>query len=400
MFQKSIISEELSLYNFFEKLKLDLYLTKPQISHLENIMNATLSKGYNGKVSDVASSTSQRHRTSITRFLSSNAWNEEHVRRSLKSLVLELIWEKSRVTKKPIYFIIDDTISEKTKPSSKAVNPIEKCGFHNSHLKGKNVYGHQIVVSLLSCDGLVLPYSIDIYDKNTMSKIKLAECLIKSLPKPIDKGYVLGDSWYSCKAIFKASALAGYAYIGALKTNRVIFPSNCNSLGVKLNNFAKTIDVEDFNLVTVKNQQYYIYNYVGNLKDMKNISITLSYPKESLKEDGSLKAFISLDTDLKPLDILTQYTDRWAIELFFRDCKTYLGLNGYQVRSEKSINRFLLIILLNYTYCKLYSREAQHFNTGYKEAQKNLEKEKVIFIFNAATNGETLEKVLEYLNVA
>lgn len=246
----------------------------------------------------------------------------------------------------------------------------------------------------------MLPYSIDIYDKNTMSKIKLAECLIKSLPKPIDKGYVLGDSWYSCKAIFKASALAGYAYIGALKTNRVIFPSNCNSLGVKLNNFAKTIDVEDFNLVTVKNQQYYIYNYVGNLKDMKNISITLSYPKESLKEDGSLKAFISLDTDLKPLDILTQYTDRWAIEPFFRDCKTYLGLNGYQVRSEKSINRFLLIILLNYTYCKLYSREAQHFNTGYKEAQKNLEKEKVIFIFNAATNGETLEKVLEYLNVA
>jgi len=46
MFQKSIISEELSLYNFFEKLKLDLYLTKPQISRLENIMNATLSKRY------------------------------------------------------------------------------------------------------------------------------------------------------------------------------------------------------------------------------------------------------------------------------------------------------------------------------------------------------------------
>lgn len=61
-------SEELSLYKFFEELKLDLYLTKPQINHLENIMNATLSNGYKGKVSDVASSTSQRHRTSITRF--------------------------------------------------------------------------------------------------------------------------------------------------------------------------------------------------------------------------------------------------------------------------------------------------------------------------------------------
>src|SRR3712207_8664885 len=59
-----------------------------------------------------------------------------------------------------------DTISEKTKPSSKAVNPIEKCYFHNSHLKRKTVYGHQLVVALLSCDGLVLPYSIKIYDKS------------------------------------------------------------------------------------------------------------------------------------------------------------------------------------------------------------------------------------------
>lgn len=126
MFQKSIISEELSLYKFFQQLKLNLYLTKPQISPLENIMNAMFSKGFTGKISDVASSTSHRHRTSITRFLSNRTWNEEYVRNSLKSLVLELIWDRARKTRKPIYFIIDDTISEKTKPSSKAINSIQK----------------------------------------------------------------------------------------------------------------------------------------------------------------------------------------------------------------------------------------------------------------------------------
>ena len=106
------------------------------------------------------------------------AWNEKLLERALKAYVVELIWTRAKETKKPIYFIIDDTISEKTKPSSKAINPIEKCSFHNSHLKGKNVYGHQILVSLLSCDGLVLPYSIDIYDKESMSKIKLTQNLI------------------------------------------------------------------------------------------------------------------------------------------------------------------------------------------------------------------------------
>ncbi|MFW2488459.1 hypothetical protein ACN077_07755 [Clostridium chromiireducens] len=128
-------------------------------------MNAMMSKGYNGKISNIAKLAPSKHLTSITRFLSNSNWDEKLLERSLKSYIIQLIWSKSKESKQPIYFIIDDTISEKTNPSSKATNPIKKCSFHNFHLKGKNVYGHQILVSLLSRDGLVLQYSIDIYDK-------------------------------------------------------------------------------------------------------------------------------------------------------------------------------------------------------------------------------------------
>lgn len=400
MFQNTIISDKLSLYKFFKQLNFDLYLTKPQINHLENIMNAMISKGFNGKISDITELAPARHRTSITRFLSNSSWDEKLLERALKAYIVELIWARSRETKQPIYFIIDDTISKKTKPSSKALNPIKKCSFHNSHLKGKNVYGHQILVSLLSCDGLTLPYSIDIYDKESMSKIKLTQNLIATLPKPENKGFVLFDSWYSCKDIFNAFEKAGYSYIGALKTNRVIFPKGRERLGIKLHQFAKLLNIENFDLVTVKDKQYYIYNYVGNLKDRKNISIVLSYPKNAFQQDKALKVFISLDTLLKPLDILTQYTDRWAIEPFFRDCKTYLGLDGYQVRSEKSINRYHIIMLINYTYCKMYSKDSYDFNTGYKSAKKDLEKSKVIYIYEAAANGTPIEEIFKSLKIA
>jgi hypothetical protein len=363
-------------------------------------MNAMISKGFNGKISDIAELAPARHRTSITRFLSNSSWDEKLLERALKAYIVELIWEKSRESRQPIYFIIDDTISEKTKPSSKAKNPIEKCSFHNSHLKGKNVYGHQILVSLLSCAGLVLPYSFDIYDKDSMSKIKLTQRLIATLPKPENKGYVLCDSWYSCKDIFNASEKAGYSYIGALKTNRVIFPEGHERLGIKLHSFAKSLNIEDFDLVTVKGNQYYIYNYVGNLKDRKNISIVLSYPIDAFQKDKALKTFISLDKSLTPLDILTQYTDRWAIEPFFRDCKTYLGLDGYQVRSEKSINRYLTIMLVNYTYCKIYSNDSYHFNTGYRAAKKDLEKSKVIYIYEATASGMPIKEIFELLKIA
>ena len=400
MFQNTIISDELSLHKFFKQLNFDLYLTKPQLNHLESIMDAMISKGFNGKVSDIAELAPARHRTSITRFLSNSSWNEKLLERSLKAYIVELIWARARETKQPIYFIIDDTISEKTKPSSKAINPIKKCSFHNSHLKGKNVYGHQILVSLLSCGGLVLPYSIDIYDKESMSKIKLTQKLIATLPKPEDKGFVLCDSWYSCKDIFNASEKAGYSYIGALKTNRVIFPKGHEKLGIKLNQFAITLNIEDFDLVTVKKKQYYIYNYIGDLKDRNNISIILSYPKDAFQKDKALKAFISLDNSLTSLEILTQYTDRWAIEPFFRDCKTYLGLDGYQVRSEKSITRYLTIMLINYTYCKIYANDSYHFNTGYKIAKKDLEKSKVMYIYKAAASGTPIEAIFESLKIA
>ncbi|KEI02440.1 IS701 family transposase, partial [Clostridium botulinum] len=387
MFQNLIISNELSLYKFFKQLNFDLYLTKPQLEHLEGTMTAMILKGFNGKVSDIAELASKRHRTSITRFLSKSNWDENLLINALKSKVIELIWNKSEKSQKPIYLIIDDTISEKTKPSSKAINPIEKCYFHNSHLKRKTVYGHQLVVALLSCDGLVLPYSIEIYDKSNMSKIDIATKLIKSMPKPVNKGYILCDSWYSCKAIFKASALAGYAYIGALKTNRVIYPKGHERLGIKLHKFATSLNKDSFDLVKVKGKHYYIYNYIGHLNDMKNVSIILSYPKESFQKEGSLKAFISTDLVLKPLDILFKYTDRWVIEPFFRDCKNYLGLDSYQVRSERSILRYLTIMFITYTYCKLYSSKTLQFNTGLKLAKNNFKKAQIIFIYSAALNG-------------
>ncbi|MPQ45206.1 IS701 family transposase [Clostridium tarantellae] len=400
MFQELIIPDNLSLDKFLRELNFDLYLTKPQLKHLQSIINAMMATGFNGKMSQVAETDSTKHRTSVSRFMSSSSWDESLLQRSLRDFVLDIIWKKSNETQKPIYFIIDDTISKKTKPSSKAINPIEKCAFAYSHLENKQVFGHQIIVSLLSCDNLKLPYSIDLYDKNTMSKIELSQNLIKSLPKPIKKGVVLCDSWYSSKAIFKSSKDNKYNYIGAIKTNRVIFPHNHERLGIKVYSFAKSLDINSFDLVTVNKNEYYIYKYTGDLTDMKNVSIVLSYPKESFHDNKCLRAFISLDTSLSAIDILIQYSERWDIEPFFKSCKANLGLNGYQVRVEKAITRYLLLMILNYTYCSLNSNGLNHFNTGFKVIRNNLKKAKITSIYNAAQNGVPLEKIFEQLKVA
>lgn len=402
MFINSIITESSSIIKFIKKSRLALYFTKPQIHILALIMSAMIKKGFLGKVTDAADLMPFRHRTNIGRFLSQSPWHEDYVERALRKLVLQKVWDISKATGKPIYVAIDDTISERTVPSSKALNPIEKCSFHNSHLKGKTVYGHQLVTVMIICDDIVMPYSIQIYDKKIKSKIELAIEIISSLPSPVNEGYVLCDSWYSCKKIFDATKKAGFNYVGGLRTNRVIYPDKYTKLGIKLNHFGKTLTKEDVDLVKVGNSEYYVYSYKGRLNDLKEAIVVLSWPKEALFKEGCLRAFISTtNLNMSILELLNHYKNRWPIETFFRESKKKLGLDDYQIRSEKSIKRYFLIMMITYVYCGLeVSEDTLKFSDGLKTARAQLEAEKITFIYNKTQAGEPLDAILELFNAA
>lgn len=401
MFNNSIVTKSSPIYKFLISLRITLYLTTPQIHHMIVFINSMVTKGYCGKITDVSDFMPSRHRTNIGKFLSESPWNEGFIERALKKHVIMRIWEMSKTTDKPIYVVIDDTISEKTVPSSKAKKPIEKCGFHKSHLKGKTVYGHQLVTVMLLCDNLALPYTMAIYDKENMSKIQMAIEFVKSLPNPVNEGYVLCDSWYSNKKLFNASKKAGYAYIGGLRTNRVIYPPSHTRLGIKLNRMSKILTKDDVSLVKVGNNEYYVYTYRGKLNDAKNSLIALCWPKEALFEEGCLRAFITLNTNLTTEELLNHYKHRWPIETFFRETKKYLGLNHYQVRSARSIHRHFLLLMITYVYCELeVSNSKLNFGIGLKNARRQSKKEQVSWIFNQASMGISLETIFETLKIA
>jgi hypothetical protein len=401
MLENFIITASSPIFKFLLKLDLDLFLTEPQLKHVMAFISAMVLRGYDGKVTAIAELSSHRHRTSVGHFLRKSPWNEKFVLESLKEHVIKRIWKLSEATGYPIYVIIDDTISEKTVPSSKAKRPTEKCGFHNSHLKGKTVYGHQMVTVMLRCGDTVLPYAIVLYDKNSMSKIQIAEEIVKTLPFPLNKGYVLCDSWYSCKTLFDASAEKGYTYIGALRTNRVIYPKGHERLGIKLHAFAKTLTQEDVSLVTAGNHEYYVYTYRGKLNDREEATVVLSWPKGTLFNEKALKAFVSLDNTIATSDILNHYVHRWPIETFFRESKRYLGLDDYQVKTENAINKYFVLLILTYAYCELeVSGESLNFSKGLKFARKKVEQNKIAWIHDQSKAGVPLEQIFQALKIA
>ena len=397
-----------SINNFIIEIGLSLYLTLPQLKHICEFLFGAAGRGYNGKVSHISENCySSTHRTSVGYFLSKSPWNEDYILRALQQFAIKKIWKLSKDTGKPIYMIIDDTICKKTKPSSRAKNPIEKCQFHQSHLEGKQVYGHQVVGILLQCGEVTIPYQLTPYDKTRMNefnkkvtKIEIVINAISSLPTPPKKGFILGDSWYSAEKIIKSAKLRGFDYIGALKTNRIIYPKCCR-MNQQISGFAKMINKEDFHLVTVNKTSYYVYRYEGKINGFKNVVILISYPENALYNPNALRSFISTDTSLTVEETLFEYTERWTIEVFFRQNKMQLGFDNYQVRSEKAIKRFWLLTQLSYFYCTFgVSKTHCKFGEGLKIARKNSVQNLIDWVYIQSQNGVSKEDVFDTLKLS
>ena len=59
------------------------------------------------------------------------------------------------------------------------------------------------------------------------------------------------------------------------------------------------------------------------------------------RKEKALRTFISTNIVLSDEEILDLYVARWEIEVYFRDCKSKLAIDKYQIRSANGIKRFL-----------------------------------------------------------
>lgn len=358
------------------------HIPEKYMKHIVSLLIAVFCIGYHGKTVNIAAH-SDCHRTTISRFLRSEKWDDTPLAEAMKALVISIIYDESRKSGKPVLVIVDDTISSKTKPSSKAKHPIGSAYFHFSHLKKKQDYGHQAVAVMLSCNGITLEYTIEMYDK-TVSKIGLVERIAGELPDAPNGGYLLCDSWYVCRDIIEVFAAKGFCTVGALKTNRVIYPG---SMKMNVADHARLLSDEHgkllFDLVTVKNQEYYVYRYEGRLNGIKNAVVLLTYPVGAFGKESALRAFISTDTSLSTEEILALYVHRWEIEVFFRTLKDKLAFDKYQIRSAVGVRRFWLMTSLAYLLACLES-DTYDFYDGYTKLSEIIRLEQLGCLYELA----------------
>ncbi len=355
------------------------------------IMIAIFSRGYKGKAVDIARN-SARHRTTIAHFLNHGKWNEGKLEEILKAAVVRVIYGEAERTGKPVFCIVDDTIASKTKPSSQAMNPIEDAYFHQSHLKRKQDYGHQAVAVMLSCNGIVLNYAIVMYDKSK-SKIDIVRDIARELPVPPVISYFLCDSWYTSAKVMDAFIKRGFYTVGALKSNRVIYP---HGIRQKISSFALHLRKTDsaVRLVTVGSRKYYVYRYEGPINGLENAVILITYPIDAFLNPKALRAFISMDISLSTRQILDIYVERWPIEVFFRQSKNILAFDKVQLRSAQGIRRFWLMMSLAHFICVTSSGSITSFEQGYSFFQNRILQEQMEFIYLCGVRHVPFNEIL------
>ena len=396
-----ILPQNSEFSNFFSKL--DIKLSKPQTNHLNCFVEGIINCDKRKNVSNIwEHSLNSKDRSSFNKFLLYSPWSKDKMnRKRIDFAAKELVKASSD---EPIFLSIDDTLSVKRTQSKS----IEGLKFNHSHTSGKREWSHCQVSLHGFSNGLSLPLDFKTYlgeecceqqSRNFKSKGELALDMLEGFNfQKLHKSYLLMDSWYSSSDVINEAQSLGFQVISGLKSNRIFYPGGIRH---KLSDFAKELKEDDLSVVTANGRKHYVYRHEGHIKGIENAVILISWIDE-FDEDKKPFYLICTDTSLDNKEILEYYKNRWEIETSFRYQKDRLGLDQYEMRSLKGIERFWELIYLVYNYLELkrfLSEVKENLGKTIDKIRAMRTKELISYVFEMAKNGVELAELLKNLRV-
>jgi len=197
------------------------------------------------------------------------------------------------------------------------------------------------------------------------SQVQLAEMMIRyaHLPKDMEV-IVLFDSYFPSKGVIKAIQNKGYHFVCSAKKNRVdlatgkqlkaICQEHIQSGRLK-NRIQIRVPSKRSGYAHVSAQRYETKTFVTyteklSISKMGDVQVVFSR-KENDKSDLKSMRYILTDMlHMNTCDILTVYSYRWQIELYFKELKSYLGLGNYQMLSFRAIVRHVDCVIMAFMY--------------------------------------------------
>jgi SRSO17 transposase len=236
---------------------------------------------------------------------------------------------------------------------------------------GKTDNGIVVVTTHLYDGSKSLPLDIELYQhascllegkKDTEFK-KKPELAVDLIDRSKERGYrpgiVLIDAGYGNNTTFLLELeKRRLKYLGGLaKNRRVIIAHEGNSQEeIRLDNLAQALNTEAFTQVQLnleKPQTIWVATLeveLSQLAGKRTIAIVMN--ASTFDKASDIDYFITnVDSSTATAEwIVTTYSQRNWVEVFYREAKGWLGLKEYQVRDKRSLLRHFVLVFCAYTF--------------------------------------------------
>jgi SRSO17 transposase len=236
---------------------------------------------------------------------------------------------------------------------------------------GKTDNGIVVVTTHLYDGKKSLPLDLELYqhanslpkgkkDIEFQKKPELALTLIdRSLERGYRPGIVLIDAGYGNNTAFLLELeKRKLKYLGGLAKNRkVIIETQANNPEeIRLDKLAESLPVEAFARIQLslsKPKTVWVATLeveLSKLEGTRTIAIVMNAP--TFEQANDIDYFITnVDSSTATAEwIVTTYSQRNWVEVFYREAKGWLGLHEYQVRDKRSLLRHFILVFCAYTF--------------------------------------------------
>jgi len=275
----------------------------------------------------------KKNQSSLNDFFTVSPWDDSLVRTRLSRLTAKRV-------KDAHIGIIDDTLSHK--PYAKKMAHL---GIFRDGLTGRKQQGHNIVThGLYSHELGFVPFDEELYKKDGRSKNDIACEMIERTQRFKKLSLYLIDSWYANIKVIGKIKRASSHFITEIKSNRNVH------IGRKkrwAREHEKAVPKKLYTELQIRNCKYRYFQTSCFISSMGTLNLVFSQKYEEDKREWGETYYIITDIlSMKGDRVIELYLLRGGIEGFHRQWKQDIGMESYQLRNDRGIERYLFLAML------------------------------------------------------
>ncbi|MBT3207393.1 MAG: transposase [Bacteroidetes bacterium] len=287
------------------------------------------------------------------------------------------------------YFIVDDSDMEKSTPFFECLSRVF------NHVSHTHVFAYKVLTLGYSDGKSFIPLDFSLHnekgkkknygltskqrkeqykkDRNPAShgakrkremRTKKGKSLIKMIKRSVNHGiiakYLLTDSWFICENMISE--------IRNIKNGAIHILSMCKMDKRKYSYADGEFNAKDLlkrkkqnrkNIIRSKKHKVY---YIELQVEYKGFKLKLFFTR--LTKRSKWRLLVTTNTALTFTQAYEMYVNRWAIEVFFKECKQLLGLGKNQSRDFDTQIAATTICFIQYTILALYKRIEKYETIG------------------------------------